>query len=74
MSKHQCTIAHYTFKAQDLADLLTARLETATNIEELAKKLLSDLLKDKNHEFIRGLQYDKVEDAWTAHVAFFIEG
>ena len=73
MPKHQCTIAHYTFRSTDLQDLLTTGVETAENAEALARKLLGDILKGSNHEVIRGLQFDAKEDAWTAHVAFFIE-
>jgi len=73
MPRHQCSIAHYIFRSTDLQDLLNTGLERAENTEALARKLLSDFLKDANYEMVRGLHFDPREDAWIADVALFIE-
>lgn len=74
MAKHRCTIAHYTFPSDQLQALRLSGLETADTVEALARKLLDDQLRNQKYEIVRGLQYDQETDAWTAHVAFFIEG
>jgi len=74
MARYRCTVAHYRFLRDQLADMVAQGHSFGiADLDKLAKKLLSDILQDKNVEMIRDIQFSNQEDAYVADVAHFFD-
>jgi hypothetical protein len=74
MARYRCTIAHYRFLREQLADMVAQGNSFGIgDLDNLAKKLFADLLNDQNVEIIRDIHFSNHEDAHIADVAHFVE-
>ena len=74
MARYRCTVAHYRFLRDQLFDMVTQGHSFGiADLDTLANKLLADILKDKNAEIIREIQFSNEEDAYVADVAHFFD-